>query len=209
MADIWGEYRRALDELGIRVDFWEKPQEMADATPFSENARECTFEPEQARRFHTVLSSVYGVQEEFRSRFFGRSGVQFWWGTFDQAVLLFTGRKLAAPYDKGYIMRYDLDAEHLNAGWWPGDDDSPEAVFYGYLVPRPPACETAPIEPHHANWVEGMGEWLLPYEAVRTADDPRGALLSFLESIYRAARTLGGWDTKSFEYTRPGPPARA
>jgi len=158
---------------------------------------------------HTVFSSVYGVFEEFRTRFFGRSGVQVWWGTFDQAVLLFTGKKLDAPDDKGYIMRYDLDAEHMNVGFWPGDDDSPEPVFFGYLVPAPPACETAPIEPHHANWIEAMGEWLLPYEAVRTSGDPRRAILDFLNSIYRVALTQGGRDAASFEYVPPAPPTRS
>ncbi len=208
VADIWDDYVRSLAKLGVEVDLWEKPQETADTTPFSENTHDCTIIPEHARRFHTVLSSVYGPFEEFRSRFFGRSGVQFWWGTFDEAVLLFTGKKVEAPEDKGYIMRYDLDAEHMNAGFWPGDDDSPEAIFYAYLVPPPPACETAPVKPPHANWVEAMGEWILPYEAVRTADDPRQAILEFLDSVYQAARSLGGWDSESFAYTPPPPSAR-
>ena len=156
-----------------------------------------------------MLSSVYGVQEEFRSRFFGRSGVQFWWGTFDQAVLLFTGRKLAAPDDKGYIMRYDLDAEHMNAGFWPGDDNAPAAGFYAYLVPRPDGCETAPIEPEHAGWVEAMGEWMMAYDAVRQCDDPRRAILDFLTSVYRVAVTKGGWDEEQLSYTPPPDPARA
>ena len=209
VGDIWGEYQAALAGLEIETNLWEKPQETADTTPFSENRHDCVIVPEHAQRFHTVLSSVHGILEEFRSRFFGRSGVQFWWGTFDEAVLLFTGKKLVAPDDRGYIMRYDLDAEHLNAGFWPGDDDSPIATFYGYLVPRPPACETAPIEPRHANWVEGMGEWLLPYEAVRTSENPRQAIMDFLQSVYRVALTLGGWDAASFEYALPTPSAEA
>ena len=206
VADIWRDYQAALAELEVGVDLWEKPQEVADTTPFSQNTHDCTFVPEQAQRFHRILSSVYGVLEEFRSQFFGRSGVQFWWGTFDEAVLLFTGKKLEAPQDRGYIMLYDLDAEHLNAGFWPGDDESPEAAFYGYLVPRPPDCQTAPIAPRHANWVEAMGEWLLPYEAVRTSEDPRKAVLEFLHSLYAVALRQGGWDKDAFEYVKPAPP---
>lgn len=94
VAEIWGEYRRTLAGFGIEVDLWEKPQETADTTPFSENVHDCAFVPEHALRFHTVLA---------------------------------------------------------------GDDESPEAALYGYLVPRPPACETAPIEPRHANWGRGDG----------------------------------------------------
>ena len=146
VAAIWAGFREALAEVGVELDLWQKPQEVADVTPFSENEHDRTFVPEHAQRFHRVLSSTSAVYEEFRSRFFGRSGVQFWWGSFDLAVLLFNGRAVPAPTDRGYIMRYDLDAEHLNAGFWAGDDNAPQPAFYAYLVPRPPGCETAPID---------------------------------------------------------------
>jgi len=208
VADIWTDFHLALGRLGLGVDIWEKPQEIADTTPLSENRHDCTFDAPQAQRFHRALSSVFGVLEEFRSQFFGRSGVQFWWGAFDLAVLLFNGRHASAPDDRGYIMRYDLDAEHLNAGFWPGDDNAPEAGFYAYLVPRPDGCEIAPIEPAHAGWVESMGEWMMSYEAVRTCDDPRQALLDFLNSVYRFASGLDGWAPPSFEYEQPPAPKR-
>ena len=153
VADIWSGFRDALAGLGLDLDIWEKPQEVADTTPFSENTHDCTFVAEDAQRFYRVLASTNSVFEEFRSRFFGRSGVQFWWGGFDFAVLLFTGNHEAAPDDRGYIMRYDLDAEHMNAGFWPGDDNAPYPAFYAYLVPRPDGCETAPIGPE----LRGLG----------------------------------------------------
>jgi hypothetical protein len=208
VAEIWSRFNHALDGLDLHLDMWEKPQEVADLRPFSENTDDCVIVSGHAQRFHSVLSAVNGVFEEFRSEFFGRTGVQFWWGSFDLAVLLFSGRKLTAPEDRGYIMRHDLDAEHVNAGFWPGDDTSPHAGFYGYLVPQPPDCAAAPVEPQYAGWVEAMGEWMMPYEAVQSCPDPRGALLDFLHSIYRVALTQGGWDGPAFEYTRPSPPAR-
>jgi hypothetical protein len=146
---------------------------------------------------------VQGVFEEFRSRFFGRSGIQFWWGSFDLALLLFTGKHAEAPVDRGYIMRYDLDAEHMNVGFWAGDDNAPAPGFYGYLVPRPDGCETAPMEPETAGWVETMGEWILPYDAVRANPDPRHCVLSFLTSVYRVATGIGGWDAGQHAYTLP------
>jgi len=203
VADVWAEYSAALKSLGIEARISEKPQETSDTTPFSDNRHDCTLDSDHAQRFHRVLTSVNGVFEEFRSRFFGRTGVQFWWGAFDFAVLLFNGKHSVAPDDKGYIMRYDLDAEHLNAGFWPGDDSSPGAIFYGYLVPRPDGCDVAPMQPEHASWVEAMEEWILPYDAVRTCDDPRRALLDFLGSVYDVAVTQGGWDAEAFEYTAP------
>ena len=206
VADIWGGFRAALTRLGIDLDLWEKPQEVADVTPFSRNTHDCTLVPEQAQRFHRILCSTSAVFEEFRAPFFGRSGVQFWWGGFDLAVLLFSGRKVPAPTDRGYIAQYDLDAEHLNAGLWAGDDTAPQPGFYAYVAPRPAGCETASIEPGYAGWVEEMGEWLMPYEAVRTCADPRRAILDFLGAAYRVATTLGGWDAEAHEYARPPAP---
>jgi hypothetical protein len=208
VAEIWDDFHALLADLEIAVDIWEKPQELADTTPFSENRHDCTFDSAHARRFHRLLCTIDGVFEEFRSTYFGRSSIQYWWGASDFAVLLFTGKHLDAPDDRGYIMRYDLDAEHLNAGFWPGDDNAPHAGFFGYLVPRPDGCEVAPMEPGHAGWVEAMGEWIMPYEAVRTCDDPRGAVLDFLRSVYRVAVESGGWDAAAFTYTAPPAPRR-
>ncbi len=203
VADIWADFRASLDVLGVDVRIWEKPQELTDATPFSENRHDRTIVPEHAQRFHRVLCAIDGAFEDFRSPFFGRSGVQFWWGGFDFAVLLFTGRHLEAPTDRGYIMRHDLDAEQLNAGFWPGDDDSPEARFWAYLVPRPEGCEVAPIRPAPAAWVESVSEWLLPYEQVRASEDPRRAILDFLTSVYGVAVANGGWDAEAQRYRAP------
>jgi hypothetical protein len=209
VADVWAWFSAALSGLGVEADVWPKPQEVADTTPFAENTHDCTFDVPSAIRFHSVLCRVQGVFDEFRSGFFGRSGVQFWWGAFDLAVLLFNGEHAAAPQDKGYIMRYDLDAAHLNCGFWPGDDSSPDPAFYAYLVPQPPGCALAPIDPEGAAWIEQMGEWVLPYECVRTAPDPEATLRRFLDSAYSLAGSLGGWDLPRFAYARPRPPKHA
>jgi hypothetical protein len=203
VADIWTDFRHALTRLNIEIDIWEKPQEVPDVTPFSENGTDCMVVAEDAQRFLRVLAAINSVFEEFRSDFFGRSGVQFWWGGFDFAVLLFTGKHLEAPNDRGYILRYDLDAEHMNAGFWPGDDANPTPGFYGYLVPRPEGCESAPIE----GWVEAMGEWVMPYEAVRNTPDPRRTILDFLTAVYEVATSLGRWPAEAFTWVKP-PPSR-
>ena len=104
-------------------------------------------------------------------------------------------------------MRHDLDAEHLNAGFWPGSDTAPPN-FYAYLHPRPEGCATAAVSPDSAAWVEAMGEWILPYEGLRTQDDPRRALLDFLASVRRVAFTNAGWDERMHSYQLPSPPLR-
>lgn len=203
VAEVWAEYRYALDALGVQAEIWDKPQEVPDLTPFAENRHDCTLEAGHAQRFHRVLSSVNEVFEEFRSPFFGRSGVQFWWGAFDLSVLLFNGKHAEAPRDRGRILRHDLDAEHLSAGFWAGDDKMPQPAFYGYLVPLPAGCREAAVRPEQAGWVETMEEFVLPYDDVRTKDDPAGSLLEFLKSVYDLAVDLAGWDAKSYEYTPP------
>ncbi len=203
VADIWHDFRSALAELSIDVDLWDKPQETIETTPFSANTRDNTFDAVLARRFHRVLCTVDGAFETFRSPFFGRSGVQFWWGGCDFSIALFTGRHLEAPEDRGRIVRYDLDAEHLTAGFWPGDDDSPGARMLAYIVPRPDGCESASIEPSSAAWDGTLGEWVLPWESVAADADPRATVLAFLDSVYRAAVELGGWDAAALSYRAP------
>ena len=208
VAEIWADFRAALAGLAIDLDLWDKPQEVADTTPFSKNTHDRTIHPEHALRFHRVMCAIDGVFEEFRSSFFGRTGVQFWWGGFDFTVLLFNGNRATPPPDRGYILRYDLDSEHLNAGFWPGDDSSPEAQVYAYISPRPDGCEVAEVEPATAAWAEALGEWAMPYERVRTSEDPRRAILDFLRSVYRVAVTNGGWDADAYRYSAPSPALR-
>jgi hypothetical protein len=207
VADVWSEFQSALSGLAIGADLWDKPQESEDTTPLSENRHDCEIVPEYAQRFYRVLGSLNDVFEEFRSDFFGRTSIQFWWGGFDFAVLLFTGRKLEVPEDAGYIMRYDLDVEHLNVGFWPGNDDAPP-MLYGYVIPSPDGAESAPVEPEAAMWSADLGEWVLPYDAVRTSEDPRADILAFLRSVYGAAVDHGGWDKEDFAYVKPAPSKR-
>jgi hypothetical protein len=208
VADVFSGLRDAFRELGIRMDMWEKPQEVEDITFLGDNRHDCTYAPEQVDRWFRVITAVRNVFDEWRSPFFGRTGLQFWWGAFDLGILRFSGKRAKAPDNRGYIMRYDLDAEFMNAGFWPGDDKSPAPVFYAYIHPKPPGCELAPINPTSAAWIERMGEWILPYEAVRGSVDPRRTILEFLDCIYGVAGSYGGWDLASYKYAAPPPPKR-
>ena len=194
VADIWGEYQGALADVGVEVDIWEKPQELADVTPFSENRHDCTFVAEHAQRFHRLLCSIDGVFEEFRSKFFGRTSIQYWWGASDFAVLLFNGKHLDAPEDKGYIMRYDLDAEHFNAGFWPGDDSSPSPG----LLRVPGASARRVRDRAHVAGARGVGRGHGGVDhGLRRGSGVRRSARSGVrlpESVYRVAITEGGWD---------------
>jgi hypothetical protein len=209
VATVYRVMRDIYAEFGIDVDVWDKPQELEDTTPLSADEEHRSYDPEAVERWWSVVSAVRGVFEEWRSPFFGRTAIAFWWGAFDLAVMRFSGNHAAAPDDRGYIMRYDLDAEFMNAGFWPGDDSSPHPVFYAYLHPKPEGCELAAINPSSAAWIEQMGEWVLPYDEALASGDPRQCILGFLDSVYAVAGSHGGWELERFTYTVPAPPKRA
>ncbi|MGB4593430.1 MAG: DUF5996 family protein [Coriobacteriia bacterium] len=208
VADVWSRLGEIYTEFGIVADLWDKPQEVDDTTPMSLDTRPAEYDPVAVERWWKVMSAVRGVFDEWRSPFFGRTHVPFWWGAFDLAVLRFTGEKAVAPRNRGYIMRYDLDAEFMNAGFWPGDDGSRDPVFYAYIHPKPDGCELAPIDPDGAAWIEQMGEWIMPYDSARRSGDPRQAILRFLNRVYAIAGEYGGWDLSSFTYDAPVAPVR-
>jgi len=203
VADVYQEYMRALSDLDVQVEIWTKPQEVEDHTPLDQNRHDCTYQPEHARRFFRVLTSIADVFGEWHSRFFGRTSVQFWWGSFDLSLLAFSGKRATPPPGANYIMRYDLDAEHLACGFWPGGDTSPDPILYAYMYPQPPGSEDADIKPAAATWVKDLGEWVLPYEKLRRSANPRLEILQFLASVYDVAGEMGGWDLESFGYSPP------
>jgi hypothetical protein len=204
IAAIWADVRRALDELCGTVSLWDKPQERDDATPFAQDDRPRTCDAALARGWLALLTELSGIFEAWRSPFFGRSGVNFWWGGFDFTVNLFNGRHATPRAGSDYLMRHDLDAEHLSVGFWPGDDAN-AAMFFGYLVPEPPGCASYPVHVEAAGWASTMGEWVLPYEALRRAPARYDQLAGFLSTIHRAADELAGWDFADLSYERPGP----
>lgn len=148
------------------------------------------------------LTAIHNVFDGWRSPFFGRTGIGFWWGSFDMTLMVFSGRHATPRAGADFIMRYDLDAESVVVGFWPGDARH-EAMFYAYIVPEPPGCSVLPLQPPAAGWVAEMSEWVLPFEAVRTAPDPRSALLAFMDTVYAAAGSLAGWDLAALRYERP------
>jgi hypothetical protein len=196
-------HRRVLAELaaaGIEVAIHPSPNEVEDAIPFAEDTLHATYDRAAAHACWRALVQVDRVLRVFRTSFLGKaSPVHFFWGSFDLAVTRFSGR--AAPVHPGGIphlpdavTREAYSHEVSSAGFWPGSDAWPHASLYSYAYPTPAGFDRAAIEPDGALWSESMGEWLLPYDLVRRADDPDAFALRFLESAYRAAADLGGWD---------------
>ena len=124
--------------------------------------------------------------------------MHFFWGSFDLAVTRFSGRE-APPREGPAFMREAYSHEVISHGFWPGNDEMPEPIFYAYAVPEPEGFKTARVEPDAARYFAQMGECILPYEAVRTAADPDAAIRAFVESTYAAGATLGKWDRAALE----------
>src|SRR5207302_6802785 len=140
-----------------------------------------------ANRFWRVLASTHQVLSRFRTGFLGKaSPVHFFWGSFDLAVTRFSGRH--APRHPGGVPRLSdavaqeaYSHEVSSAGFWPGGGAIDYPAFYSYAYPAPEGFAAAPVRPDAAFFSEALGEFILPYDAVRTAADPDGALLDFLQ----------------------------
>jgi hypothetical protein len=196
-------YHRALAELeaaGTPVRIVATPNEVPDPIRFDADETHRAYDAEAVHRFWRALVAADGVLKRFRTGFLGKtSPVHFWWGAFDLAVTRFSGRP--APLHPGgfaglpdAVTREAYSHEVSSAGFWPGSDASPQAAFYAYAYPSPAGYERARVEPGEARWEAALGEWLLPYDAVRRAPDPDAMLLRFLETTYRAAADLARWD---------------
>jgi len=196
-------YRRLMAELDaadVRVSIDLMPNEVPSPIRFVDDEVHASWDAPAVHAFWQALLRVDRVFRSFRTGFLGKaSPVHFFWGSFDLAVTRFSGRP--APLHPGgvpglpdAVTREAYSHEVSSAGFWPGSDAYPHAAFYSYAYPMPRGFQEARIEPDEAVWAGELGEWLLPYDAVRTAADPDARLLRFLQTTYRAAADLAHWD---------------
>jgi hypothetical protein len=208
-------YRAAMDALGslqLQVEIDPRPNEITDPIPFDRDEEHRSYDPEYANHFWRVLLQADRVLKKFRSRFCGKcSPVHFFWGSFDLAVTRFSGRP-APPHPGGIphlpdaVTREAYAQEVSSVGFWPGNAASPTPIFYSYAYPEPPGFAQAQVRPAAASYYVPLREFILPYDAVRTADSPDEMLLDFAQSVYDAASLLGKWDRAALEETSLNPP---
>jgi hypothetical protein len=200
VADFFAEYVAALDALGIAVRIHPAPNEVPVAIPFAQDREHASYDPEAAARWWRILEQVDRVLKRFRGRFLGKaSPVHFFWGSFDLAMTRFSGRRAprhpgGVPNCPDYVMVEGYSHECSSCGLWPGSGNLREPTFYAYAYPTPAGYDQAPVRPEAARYSRELGEFILPYEAVRTAPDPDAVLLDFLQSTYEAAADLAQWE---------------
>lgn len=205
VSQFYASLMEALRAFGMPVSIYRKPVEVENQLPFDQDDVHRSYDAEYANRCWRIVCSAATVFDRFRSRYYGKaSPVHFFWGSFDLAVTRFSGR--VAPLHPGGIPhlpdRVTRDAyshEVSSAGFWPGGTLAPYPLFYSYAYPEPSGFGVAKVEPPSARYDATLREFILPYDAVRQADDPRATLLAFLQSTYATAAELGAWDRASLE----------
>jgi Family of unknown function (DUF5996) len=208
VASFYAELMALLRQLGIDVHIWTMPVEMPDRVPFDKDFERSTYDPEAAQAYWRILLQVHRVFTRFRGRFLGKcSPVHFFWGGFDLAVTRFSGRRAppftgGAPFVNPHVMHASYSHEVCSAGFWPGDANTPPA-FYVYAVPQPGGFSSAEVRPAVAKYDSTLGEYLLAYREVQSADQPDSFLLDFLQTTYDAAANLGNWDRALLEQDPP------
>jgi hypothetical protein len=200
VADFYAHFIQELHVLGIDVHIWPMPVEVPNPIRFDQDETHNRYDPAYAHRFWRLLVSLDTVFKEFRSLYVGKvSPVHFFWGSFDFCCTRFSGRRAPERPDADKITREAYSHEVISAGWWPGGGGVADASFYAYAAPEPEGFSKAPVHPVAAYYHAEMKEFVLPYEAVRAAGDPRAALMAFLQSTYDAGASLGHWDRASLE----------
>jgi hypothetical protein len=205
LSAFYTGYLRALQNLGVDVHISPVAVEIPDLVRFDRDSRSCGYDPEWANRYFRALIQADRLLKQFRGWFVGKaSPVHLFWGAFDLAATRFSGRPAprhpgGVPHVKDLVM-YEAYAEEVSsAGFWAGDARFPEAAFYSYAYPEPPGFSSAQVVPSAARYHPELGEFVLPYAAVRAAPDPSRAVLDFLESTYVAVADLAHWDRQHLE----------
>ena len=204
VAAFYAEVMDALASLDLDVRIWPVPVEIEHAIPFEQDTEHAGYDPAAAQLFWRQLVQVDRVLRAFRARFAGKvSPVHFFWGAMDMAVTRFSGRSAprhpgGAPNCGDWVMVEGYSHELASCGFWPGGGE--EGAFYAYAYPEPEGYSAAPVTPADAFYSTDFSQFLLPYEAVRTAADPDATVLGFLQTTYEAAADLGDWDRGALEY---------
>jgi len=193
VAEVTREVLAAVTQLGGAVRINTTPQEVSWSVALDEDYEHAQYDPNSVGEYFAAATQAALAMSAFRAPYRGRSTqVNAWWGSFDLAVMLFSGMP-AEPPSEDFIMRNAADAQLIEIGWWPGDTRYPNAAFYAYAHPAPPSFGNASLSPADARWDEALGEYILDWDDVRAAPDPRAAALEFARSAFQHACQVCGW----------------
>jgi hypothetical protein len=194
VRDVTRDVLDAVRALVGPVEIGPAPQEAHWSVPLDQDVEHSTYDPGQVAAYFAAATQAALVLAEFRAPYRGRSTpVNAWWGSFDLAVNLFSGAPADPPSDD-FIMRNSMDAQEVSIGWWPGDPRYGRAAFFAYAHPAPETFSDGTLSPDGARWEPEMGLFMLDWDDVRAAPDPRAAALEFARSAFQHACIVCGWD---------------
>jgi hypothetical protein len=194
VGEVATDVLAAVRRLAGPADIDPAPQEVPWSVPLTEDREHARYDRAQVAGYFAAASQAALVLAAFRAPYRGRSTpVNAWWGSFDLAVNLFSGQP-AEPPSGDFIMRNAMDAQEVAVGWWPGDRRYGKAAFYAYAHPASPGFGRADLPPPGARWDAELGEYILDWDDVRAAADPRAAALEFARSAFQHACVACRWD---------------
>jgi len=205
VAHFYARVLETLAALGIHVAIHGTPNEIEDATPFTDDHAHASYDPDFVNRWWRIVARTTAVLQGFRARFIGKcSPIHFFWGSFDLAVTRFSGRRAprhpgGIPHLPDAVTREAYSHEVSSVGFWPGGSGVSGAAFYAYFAPEPAGFATAKVSPDAAYYDPQLGEFLLMYDALREAPSPSEALLEFCRSSYDAGARLAHWDRSALQ----------
>lgn len=206
VAEVTKDVLAAVTKIGGEVRINPAPQEVPWHVPLDEDYEHARYDAEQVRDYFSAATQAALALAAFRAPYRGRSTpVNAWWGNFDLAVTMFSGRP-ADPRSDDFIARNSDDAEMVTVGWWPGDARYPHAAFYAFTSPAPSGFAEGSLSPAAAHWDESQGEYILDWDDLRAASDPGAAAVEFGRSAFRYACQVSGWDPALSDSTEGRPP---
>jgi len=205
-ADFYAAVMAALRALDVDVRIWTMPTEIEGAIPFDADRTHASYDAAAANTFWRQLVQADRVFNIFRARFLGKvSPSHFFWGSFDLAVTRFSGRAApplksnSTPNVAAWVMNEAYSHECASVGFWPGNGGYGRAAFYAYAYPEPDGFGAEKVAPAGAAYNADVGQFLIDYDAIRTAASPDDALLDFMQTTYEAAANRAAWDRKALE----------
>jgi len=206
VAEVTRDVLAAVAELAGPVEINPVPQEVPWSVPLDQDYEHARYDAGQVADYFAAATQAALVLGAFRAPFRGRSTpVNAWWGSFDLAVMLFSGLPAEPPAD-GFIWRNAGDAQLIEIGWWPGDPRYPSAAFYAYAHPASPGFAGASLSPAAGRWDGALGEYILDWDDVRAAADPRAFSIEFARAAFQHACHSCGWDTGLADSAEGRPP---
>jgi Family of unknown function (DUF5996) len=206
VGEVTRDVVAAVAELVGPVAIDPTPQEVPWTAPLDEDYEHASYDPGQVAVYFAAATRAALVLAALRAPYRGRSTpVNAWWGSFDLAVGLFSGRPAEPPADD-FIMRNAMDSQEIAVGWWPGDPRYPRAAFYVYAHPAPAGFEAADLSPTAARWDSELGEYILDWDDVRSADSAHEAALGFARSAVAHGCAVCGWDPELSDSVAGRPP---